>query len=396
MSNIKEFKDEKGNLLAHAAIPDSYTIGGSLVNKLHHEAVPFFITTHAIDAGRNIMIFGLSDEMFSTYKNQMLKSTLKMVPGTIWDSIRDFIEPEEYLKEFASAMSQMDLKEVATAKLPSIIGQNIQAAYDNMIAFYNNAFEIEASLGTPVKSNNSICNSFMVKYDGKAKSGADCVVIAGMDYKGIEYYTTISMAAALNPLFGLFGGSREKEKGGSKQFGHGKPCDVIDWGAANKFIVIAPKQYEEEATKDFLGFVATFNMDQNLRNQFYQGISNRKQQTVQTSMQMAQMANASAQRLMQSQQQLTQTLAQNSAAMSNMIMDSWDKKMASDSRISQARSEAILGVNTYQNSYGQNVQVDVSADHVYQNQYGDVYGVSGNGPDQELLNKLNWTELTKK
>jgi hypothetical protein len=136
-------------------------------------------------------------------------------------------------------------------------------------------------------------------------------------------------------------------------------------------------------------------MDQNLRNQFYQGISNRKQQTVQTSMQMAQMANASAQRLMQSQQQLTQTLAQNSAAMSNMIMDSWDKKMASDSRISQARSEAIRGVNVYQNSYGQNVDVSVTADHVYENRYGDVYGVSGNAPDQELLNRMDWRELKK-
>ena len=69
--------------------------------------------------------------------------------------------------------------------------------------------------------------------------------------------------------------------------------------------------------------------------------------------------------------------------------------MASDSRISQARSEAILGVNTSQNSYGQNVSVDVTADHVYQNNYGDVYAVSGIAPDQETLNKLNWRELSK-
>ena len=99
---------------------------------------------------------------------------------------------------------------------------------------------------------------------------------------------------------------------------------------------------------------------------------------------------------MYNQQKLAQTLAQNSAAMSDMIMDSWNRKMASDSRISQARSEAIRGVDVYQNSYGQNVDVSVSADHVYQNQYGDVYGVSGNAPDQDILNRLNWTELKKK
>jgi hypothetical protein len=78
-----------------------------------------------------------------------------------------------------------------------------------------------------------------------------------------------------------------------------------------------------------------------------------------------------------------------------MIMDSWNQKMASDSRISQARSEATMGVNTYTNSYGQNVQVSVVADHVYQNQYGDVYGVSGNEIDQDVLNQINWKKLDK-
>ena len=87
--------------------------------------------------------------------------------------------------------------------------------------------------------------------------------------------------------------------------------------------------------------------------------------------------------------------AQLSAQMSAGIMDSLNKKMASDARISQARSEATLGVNGYTNSYGQNVDVSVSADHVYQNQYGEVYGVSGNAVDDETLTKLNWTELKK-
>ena len=100
--------------------------------------------------------------------------------------------------------------------------------------------------------------------------------------------------------------------------------------------------------------------------------------------------------LQQSQAQLRQTLADNARSMSDGLMDSWNKKMASDSRISQARSEATMGVNTYTNSYGQNVDVSVSADHVYQNQYGDVYGVSGNALDQDILNKLNWSSLDKK
>ncbi len=120
-----------------------------------------------------------------------------------------------------------------------------------------------------------------------------------------------------------------------------------------------------------------------------QRIMMRMQETVQ----FQQMAQASMQSLMANQQRLRQTLAENSAAMSNMIMDSWNQKMASDSRISAARSEAIRGVNTYTNTYGQTVDVSVTADHVYQNQYGDVYGVSGSAPDSEVLSKLNWTEL---
>ena len=99
--------------------------------------------------------------------------------------------------------------------------------------------------------------------------------------------------------------------------------------------------------------------------------------------------------LQQMQRKTSQMIADNARHASDGLMDSWNKKMSSDSRISQARSEAIRGVDVYQNSYGQNVDVSVSADHVYQNQYGDVYGVSGNAPDQETLNKLNWTELKK-
>ena len=107
------------------------------------------------------------------------------------------------------------------------------------------------------------------------------------------------------------------------------------------------------------------------------------------------MARANMQSLQMNQQRLAQTLAQNSQAMSNMIMDSWNQKPASDARISQARSEAIRGVNSYQTTYGQNVDVSVTADHVYQDRYGDVYGVSGTAPDQEFLNRNDWTELHK-
>ncbi len=398
MTEIKKFMDQQNYIYALAAIPDNYLIGGSLVDKLQHETVPFFVTAHAIDTTRNIMIFGLTDEMFTTYKNQFIKMTLSAVPNLIRESIRDFIEPLDYLQQFAEAMSQMKLVPVAQTDLPSIIGQNINTAYDNMMMQYNAAFEREAMLGTPTYANNSICSSILVKYLGVNKAGQQCVVLAGMDYKGIEYYTNTSPLSVISPIGGLIGGllkQKQAEKEDSKQFGHGKPCDAMDWGAANKFCMICPVEYEADATRDFLGFVSTFHMEDSLRNQFYQKVAQRAEFMMQQSIQLQQMAQQSVINLQASQRRLAQTLAENSAAMSAGIMDSWNKKMASDSRISQARSEAIMGVNTYQNTYGQNVSVDVSADHVYQNQYGDVYGVSGNALDSDLLTKLNWKELNK-
>ena len=393
---MTQFKDPQGHVLAEAAIPDNYYIGGSLVSGFQHETVPFFITAHAIDAQRGISMYALTDEMFTDYRNQFIRQTVKAVPNAILTSFRDFIEPEDYLEQFAEAISQMELKPIATSDLPSLYGRNLQAVYQNMMAEYQASFDRETQAGAPTYPNNSICRSFLVKYRGVDKNDDDKIVFAGMDYKGVEYYTTMSPEKLFGGfLGGMFGNTQKKEEEGSKQFGHGQPCDAIDWGSFHKFCLITPPEYEDEALEDFLGFVSTFHMDESLRKRFYELIGQRIQENLIQSQQLQQMAFQSTQNLIASQQRLTQTLAQNSAAMSNMIMDSWNQKMASDSRISAARSEAIMGVNTYTNSYGQNVDVSVVADHVYQNQYGDVYGVSGNELDQSLLNKLNWTPLKK-
>jgi len=400
MSEIRNFCDQSGKVLAHAAISDSYMIGASLVdNGFQHETVPFFITAHAIDTSRNIMIFGLSDEKYTTYRNQMIKMTLKQMQDVRWNSIRDFIEPEDYLYTFALALSQMQsLTAVGEAQLPSLCGQNPKQAYQNFMAEYEAAFQRDAAMGTETKANNVLVKSFMRRYDGIARSGAKCSVIAGMDYNGIEYYSPSSILGAINPLMGLMGSAlkNRQAQNSSDIFGQGNPCDAIDWGAKNKFLLVTPKEHEQEALADFMEFVQTFHMDAALSQRFYEMNMQRVQMRMQETARFQGMAQANMQSLMYNQQKLTQTLAQNSAAMSNMIMDSWDKKMAADSRMSQARSEAIRGVNVYQNSYGQNVDVSVSADHVYENRYGDVYGVSGNAPDQDLLNRLNWTELNKK
>ena len=96
------------------------------------------------------------------------------------------------------------------------------------------------------------------------------------------------------------------------------------------------------------------------------------------------------------QQQTSQMIANNSRQVSAGIMDSWNKKQAAQSRMSDNYSEAIRGVNTYMTPMGGTVEMSVGADHVYQNKYGDTIGVSGNAIDPEITSKLNWTELDKK
>ena len=56
----------------------------------------------------------------------------------------------------------------------------------------------------------------------------------------------------------------------------------------------------------------------------------------------------------------------------------------------------LKGVNSYAAPSGATVECCVSADHVYQNRYGDTIGVSGNAVDPEVAAKLDWTELNKK
>ena len=273
MSEIKNFNDRQGNTLALAAADDKYMIGGALVDKMQSEKVPFFITTYAMDIPRGITMYALTDEFYTTYKNKLLKMTASGLPGVVTTSFRNFVEPEDYLQQFAEALSQMKLTPMAQADLPSYMGQNRDTVYNNMMAEYNAAFEMEAAQGAPTYANNTICKSVLVRYTGTSAAGVDSVVLAGMDYQGVEYYTT---ASAIGPLGTLFKGLQKTKS--STQFGHGTPCDAIDWGAVNKFLLITPAQYEQETTSDFIDFVSTFHMEPNLRTRFYQAREARKMQ----------------------------------------------------------------------------------------------------------------------
>ena len=91
---------------------------------------------------------------------------------------------------------------------------------------------------------------------------------------------------------------------------------------------------------------------------------------------------------MQRQAQISQTLSETS----NIIMQGYNSRMASQDRISDNWSQAIRGVDSYVTTDGRTVEHSVVSDHVYQNQYGDTIGVSGQLDEVPR----DWTEIHKK
>lgn len=379
--------------LAQAEIPDNYVIGGKFNNQWQHNYVPFTFSVSAIDAEKKIMIFALSEELFTAIKNKMLWLGVNNDPTYVKAGVRDFIPPDDYLKQTAMSLFGGNLTATARAGLPSKNITNKQQKYAELMSFYNTLFQIDAQFGVPTQANNSIYSDLLVRYEGK-KGDTECIVLAGMEYKGVEYYAPMPQMNLGGLFGGIFGNQSRQQPQGSNQFGYGNPCDGMEWGSDTRFILITPKEYEREASEVFLKFVNTYEPNANLLAQGQQMVMNKIQQRTGITQQNFETARQTQIRTQQLQQQTSQMIARNNQQISAGIMDSWDKKMASQDRMSQGFSQAIRGVDTYQTMGGQNIEASVSADHVYENKYGDIYEVSGTMSD-DLVNQLNWTELNK-
>ena len=398
---MKTFFDQSGSIaLAHAEVPDTYETGGELNQNWQSSMVPFTFNIHAVNKEKRIGMFIMSEEMFSEPRSQLAKMGVNNDPTIIRSSLRNFIEPGDYLIQTAQSVFGEPLRVTAQAELPSRNTVNRQANYQRMMNLYNVFFNFDHQMGVDSQPGNTIYNGVLAKYAG-SKNGTDCVIMAGMDYKGVEIYANMNMASMMGGMGGLLGGIlggvQQQNRGGrDPRFGHGQPCDKVDWGSDARYVMITPAEFETEATNDFVRFIASYQPDRALMQRFDQLVAQKIQQDQQQAIQLMGMAQQNMMRTQQLQQQTAQMLAQNSRDISAGIMDSWDKKMASETRMSNNYSEAIRGVNTYQTTMGQNVEVSVAADHVYENRYGDVYGVSGAAPDDDILSKLNWTEIHQK
>ncbi len=395
--------------LGSAYVPKDYVTSGSIIQKWQSDAVPMTVSMAAVSPGGKIVMISNSRELFEDYKIPMVSKTVRQMPGVILSGLRDFIEPYDYLSQFAANVAQTGLKPVAKAVLPSAFGKNPQGEQSKLISFFRSH---SVNINVQMEIANVICKGMMVKFRG-VKNGKEITVLAGMDYMGLEVYDALGGAqrlqAMMNPLGAigsLFGGGIQEQPsgprmqhgpGGKIPFGHaaqyGKQVDVIQWGCNRSYIAIMPKEDEGEGAGAFLGFVSTLIPDENLSKEYDSLVDQMYRRRLMEAQGYAAQAQQAQINLMQSQRNLQQTLARNSAEMSAGIMDSWNKKMASDSRISANYSEAIRGVNTYTGLDGRPVEVSVVADHVYQNRYGETFGVSGPALDPELTNRINWTEI---
>ena len=393
------FKDKKTNQpIGTALIPKGFYFLARIDRKWGNDFAPFQAMVNVSDEENHIILYYNSKSMWNQYLNRLMIQTSKM-SGDNPSNFQDFVDPGLYLKNYAECYTDGPVTPLATAELPGSFAQNRQAICDNMVNTLITWEELAPNV--KVEMLSAICDPILMKFKGK-KKGKDVIILVGCENMGMEYRNAITAAMMMGGGFGLLGAllggaKKTKKNAGPKIFGHAKEYgtapDVIRWGYNRLFTCICDAELEQLATEQFLRFAMSFTEDLSMLQKREDEVFQIFQRKLQFSNQMAGQARQMQMIAQQRALETSRMIAQNSAEISAGLMDSWNKKMASESRISRNFSEAARGVNTYQTTDGRTVDVNVTADHVYQNNYGDVYGVSGTAPDQGLLNKLNWREI---
>ena len=395
MNNIRTFTDPvSGIALSSAAVNDEYAVGGSLTWKEQSDLVPFTFSTHAVNSEKGILMLGLSEELYYDHRNTLAKQTVSMVPGANLAQLRPYTDPLDYFYQLASAVFQGDVNTIAETDLPSFAARNMEASSRRLADLISLFACGEKAGGMECVPGKTVLRNLLYRFHGfNPKTGTPSTILCGGDFEGFE--VTYPDASMFNALGNMYGSGNRNTSPQGNEFGR-EPCDLCIWGSAARFLLITPDASLEEALKDFGQYISSWCPDASLQKR----ADELRLQKVQASVLQNQAFNArTRQNIADNQYQqakLTTMLRENAASISQGIMDSWNRKMAADSRISANFSEAIRGVNTYTGTDGRPVEVSVSADHVYQNPYGDTYGVSGNAVDEDILNRLCWTEIRRR
>lgn len=378
--------DSTGEDLARMVIPEGWEARGLVLDLYQGIDKPFLAQVLAKSKDGSSSILIRTGEMFMDVlesfdcflgtdafrEGQMGKGLPMMMARQIPYS--------NYLNAFTGRMLQgVSLEPVANATLPSAWGRHPELAKRHLFSKFEFQKSWDMSFTNPISEPfllSTRAESLLRKYTGGGK-----VYLVGMDLTSMEWEAKLTGYA---PAYGMVGMLAMAKK----CHGH-----YVAWGSENIYFCTTDPEHEAEATAAFMQMVSTFTFEEPVyRKKFQKAEAFNRQEIAKQQMYNAQNA-ALQQQLRMNQARLQQTLAENSRATSDMIMDSWNKKMASDSRISQARHEATMGVNTYVRTDGTTVEHSVVSDHVYQNRYGDTVGVSGVGIDPSLI--PDWTEISR-
>ena len=441
----KNFITADGTLLGQAIVPEGYTAEGYLDTKWQSEMVPFNAFYRSVAPDNALIMAASSKDIHADLRSPLLKGVAALVQQHTSAGYDAYVDEDTYMQNFAESFTGVRLELTDIGDLPSVLAADPDSArallhYDKEL--YDMFFEI----GSSVVSEE--VGSKLYRYTGKQED-TDIVVLAGADlqrisltyspsflngaseriskameiakerfgYKGDSTVLSDLKTSVGNVLSGkekmtfddymkggLLGKMMREKKNTPKE--EEKPAvkeetkeekkeraDLVLYGSQKRYICLCRADREREATEIFLTFMRSLSIDTYLSQKESDAISQKMNLIRQQAAANQSIALQKTAQLRAMQARTSQMISENSRRASEGLMDSWNRKMASDSHISQSYSEAIRGVDTYTNSYGQNVEVSVAADHVYENRYGDMTGVSGNALDESLLNSLNWKKV---
>ena len=105
--DLRQFTDAKtGTPLASAVVPPDYTLKGALNAQWQSDAVPFTATVQAVSPDRSVILTSSSKETFEEIRDPIQKMVARIpVAAPAW--LRDFVEPEAYLQQYAEGLSPL-------------------------------------------------------------------------------------------------------------------------------------------------------------------------------------------------------------------------------------------------------------------------------------------------
>ena len=146
--DLRQFTDANtGTPLASAVGPPDYTLKGALNAQWQSDAVPFTATVQAVSPDRSVILTSSSKETFEEIRDPIQKKMVVGTPAAAPAWLRDFVEPEAYLQQYAEGML-----------LPSVFGTHLQEEKAKLLAFFNaHAININVRL----EVSNLVCDPIL-------------------------------------------------------------------------------------------------------------------------------------------------------------------------------------------------------------------------------------------